>query len=495
MNRVKAFVDSFVPENLPKKKRLELKEELECHIFDKVDFYKEIGYTLEDSIEKALEDFGTKDETRSHIYNEFEELYYERSWFGIIAFAIVSLINFLCLPLDLWVMSADYNRDPDPISVFIGFCMIFLVLFMIAFARIKKLRKTLISIGVANLLIAVTLICAFYPQMASFGIGYNLIYLIDRFTPISLGDMLTGGYEGVFVMAFYFGFLVIPSVYCFAEAFRIKSGFAKEIKKPWLKTSIFTVIFYSVAIITSLLYPAADKYIEDYPVWFNEYNSYICEETEGIFEEIRVGNSYEDAAEILASYGYISVDEYEKTLDKLTLKQFRNDIDNLSFADGYEIWFNKNKVPQGNGFVGIMSKNGVVTGIAIGNISDKMYDENHADFGMYNSDFLVNINLLTEFLESVEKGDSEQEIMENFAGFGTLGEVYGKRFTTENGVEKHYYRIYSYGSMKPGVVTGVHKDNSWYTELYFENGILTKGTLYWRDYIGDGYEVSTQALS
>mgnify|MGYP003298839072 CR=1 FL=1 len=40
MNRVKAFVDSFIPENLPKKKRLELKDELECHILDKADFDK-----------------------------------------------------------------------------------------------------------------------------------------------------------------------------------------------------------------------------------------------------------------------------------------------------------------------------------------------------------------------------------------------------------------------------------------------------------------------
>lgn len=495
MNRVKAFVDSFIPENLPKKKRLELKDELECHILDKADFYKEIGYSLEDSIEKAIEDFGTKDEMRTQIYNEFEELYYERSWFGIIAFAIVSLMNFLCFPLGLWVMSADYNRDPDPISIFVSFCMIFLVLFIVTFARIKKFRKTLISIGVANLLIAVTLLWSFYPQMASFGISYNLVYLIDRFTPISFGDMLTVGGEGTFAMMFYIGFLVIPSVYCFVEAFRIKRGLAKEIQKPWIKTGAFTAIFYAVAIITSLMYPAAEKYIDDYPVWFNEYSSFICEETEDIFEEIRVGNSYEYASEILASRGYTTVEGYEKTLDKLTLKQFRNDIDNLAFADGYEIWFNSNEIPRGNGFVGIMSKNGVVTGVAIGNMSGKIYDENYGGFGMFNSDFLVNISLLTEYLETVEKGDSEQEIMENFVGLGTLGSVYCKRFITENGVEKHYYRVYSRGPINPDISTDYYKEVSRYTELYFENGILTEGTLYWRDYVGDGYEVSKQTLA
>ena len=85
--------------------------------------------------------------------------------------------------------------------------------------------------------------------------------------------------------------------------------------------------------------------------------------------------------------------------------------------------------------------------------------------------------------------------MENFAGFGTLGEVYSKRFITENGVEKHYYRVYSCGPINPDISTDYYKEVSRYTELYFENGILTEGTLYWRDYIGDGYEVSTQTLA
>lgn len=494
MNRVKTFVDSFVPENLPKKKRLELKDELECHILDKADFYKDIGYSLEESIEKAIEDFGTKDEMRTHIYNEFEELYYERSWVGIIAFAIVSLINFLCFPLDLWVISADYNRDPDPISIFISFCMIFLVLIMVAFARIKKFRKTLVSIGMANLLIAASLLFTLYPQMASYGVGTNLIYLIDRFTPISLGDMLTGGTDGILYMAMYYVFLVIPSVYCFVEAFRIKRGESKNITKPWVKTDIFTVIFYAVAIASSLLYPTAEKYIDDYPVWFNEYNSFICEETEDIFEEIKVGNSCEYASEILASRGYVTIDSYEKKLDRLTLKQFRNDIDNLTFADGYEIWFNSNEIPRGNGFVGIMSENEVVTGIAIGNMSVGIYDEKNG-FGMWYSDFLTNITALNEYLETVEEGASEREVMAQFSGLGTLGEVYCKRFTVENGIQKHYYRVYSYGALHPDISTGAEKDISIYTELYFKNGSLTSGKIYWKDYVtGSGYELNSQII-
>lgn len=494
MNRVKTFVDSFVPENLPKKKRLELKDELECHILDKADFYKEIGYSLEESLDKAIEDFGTNEEMRSQIYNEFEELYHERSIFGIAAFVLISLMNFLCFPLDLWSFSADYNRDPDPISIFVSFCMIFLVLIMIAFARIKKYRKMLASIGIANALIAAVILFSLYPQMAAFGIGYNIIYLIDRFTPFSLGDMITGGLEGIFIMAIWMAFLVIPSVYCFVEAFKIKRGTAKTVEKPWLKTGIFTAVFFAVGIASSLIYPTAERYIDDYPVWFNEYNSYICDETEDIFAEIRVGNSCEDAYEILASRGYMTTEAYEKTLGRLTLKQFRNDIDNLSFADGYEIWFNSKDIPKGNGFVGIMSENGVVTGIAIGNMSGEMYDENYADFGTYISDFLVNISAFSEYLETVEKGGAEEEIMQGFSGFGTFGEVYAKRFTVENGVEKHYYRVYSNGPMNPGIVTDRYKEVSRFTELYFENGVLTKGTLYWRDYIGDGYEVGTESL-
>lgn len=252
MNRITEFVDSFIPKNISKKKSAILKDELTCHIMDKVDFYKEIGYDESESVNKAIEDFGTDEADKKFIFNEFEELYSEKSVLGILAFVIIAFMNFMCYPLDLWVASADLNRYPDPLSALISFSMIFVVFIMIAFARIKKYRKTLISIGVINTLIAVTLLMSFYPQMAAFTMGFNIAYLIDNFTSFFREHIYSVGW--IFSEFLWFGFLIIPSLYCFIEAFRIKRGSAKQVKNPKKKVAIFSGIFFAIAIVSSVFY-------------------------------------------------------------------------------------------------------------------------------------------------------------------------------------------------------------------------------------------------
>ena len=57
MNRITDFVDGFIPDNIPKKEATLIRAELTCHIMDKADFYKDIGYNDMESIDKAIADF------------------------------------------------------------------------------------------------------------------------------------------------------------------------------------------------------------------------------------------------------------------------------------------------------------------------------------------------------------------------------------------------------------------------------------------------------
>lgn len=190
MNRITEFVESFIPKNLPKKKQTALKEELLCHLLDKADYYKELGYEESVSTDKAIEDFGTDTYMKKYILGEFEELYQERTVWGILAGLFIWAMNWMCFPLDIWVASADYNRDPDPAGTFISFLMIFAVLGLIVFARIKEYRKMLFCIGISNLFVAGSFLCCFYPQMAAYSMGNNIVFLIDKFTPFFLGNTL-----------------------------------------------------------------------------------------------------------------------------------------------------------------------------------------------------------------------------------------------------------------------------------------------------------------
>lgn len=492
MNRITEFVDSFIPKNISKKKASILKEELICHIMDKVDYYKDIGYDDTESVNKAIEDFGTDEVDKKFIFNEFEELYSEKSIFGILAFVIIAVMNFICAPLDLWVTSADFNRDPDPFSAFISFAMIFIVLIMIAFARIKKYRKTLISIGIVNTLIAVVLLMSFYPQMAAFTLAYDIIYLVDNFTPFSIGNIIVMAHDGILAMALWVGILIIPSLYCFTEAFRIKQGRAKQVKKPKKKIAIFSSVFFTIAIASCLLYPTSEKYADNYPVWFDNYYNYISDESEKMFDEISIHDKYNEVDNHLSFAGYVTVEQYRDSLDRVKRKQFNQNLKEFDFAEGYEIWFKPGETADGNGFIGIKQENGIITGKAIGNIEEKMYSEKNNNFGYSSYKLYHNMFAMFDYFRTLKKGDAEADVMSRFGS--EFGFIYAKRSSVEDGKKINYYRIYFHGITNPEGKS-YEKGDSRYIELTFENGVLVNGTMYDKEYLDKGSEVKKENIN
>ena len=491
MNRITEFVDSFIPKNISKKKAVILKDELTCHIMDKVDYYKDIGYDEVESVNKAIEDFGTDEQDKNFIFNEFEELYSEKNILGILAFVVIAAMNFICAPLDLWVTSADFNRDPDPFSAFISFAMIFVVLIMIAFARIKKYRKMLISIGIVNTLIAVVLLMSFYPQMAAFTLAYDIIYLVDNFTPFSIGNIIVMAHDDVLAMALWVGILLIPSLYCFIEAFRIKRGTAKKVKNPKKKIAIFSGVFFTIAITSSLLYPVSEKYVDDYPVWLDSYYNYISDESEKMFDEISIHDKYNEVDNHLSFAGYVTVEQYRDSLDRVTRKQFNQNLKEFNFAEGYEIWFRPDETAAGNGFIGIKQENGIITGKAIGNIEEKMYSEKNNNFGYSSYELYYDMFAMFDYFRTLKKGDAEADVMSRFGS--EFGFIYAKRSSVEDGKIINYYRIYFHGITNPEGKS-YEKDDSRYIELTFENSKLVKGTMYDKVYLDKGSEVKTESI-
>lgn len=498
MNKITEFVDNFIPKNLSKKQKAKLKDELICHILDKKDYYEEIGYSESESLEKAIEDFGTDEKDIKYINQEFENLYSERNWFGVVAFFAVCLINLLCFPLDLWVMTADLNRYPEPLTVFGGFCIIFLILFIIAVLRIKMYRKSLIAVGVANILITASLLLCVYPQDVSYAIVYNLIYLLDVLTPISMTDIILNyAYLTLSQMLFWI-IPIIIALYCFITAIRIKKGWAKTVKKPVIKAAVFAGVFFVIAVISSILYIPSEKHIDDYPKWFYRQSNYITETSENCFTEISIGDSYDEACDILHAKGYVSIEEYKQTLDRITLKQFNGELEAYAFYDEFEIWFMPDNTDYCNNFIGIKSNDGKITGIAIGDICKSVYVKKDTliDKGLYfgyrKGGYGHNTPEAIRRFGLLKKGDSEKYALSQLNEDN--GVIYGKIFYTENGKEKHIYRIYSYNTE--------FEDNYYiwgevdvrYFELIFENEKLIAGTMYDEVNLEEGTSVATQSI-
>ena len=494
MNRINDYVNSLIPQNIPKRKQLSLREELLSHVCDRIDYYKEIGYDTDSSIGKALDDMGEDETVKADIRNRFEELHFERTWWSVVAASVILVMNWFCWPLGLWVTSADFNDEPTVFTAFVSFMMIFVMLFGVVFARIKKYRKMLIGIGVANMIVAGCFLVCFYPQSAFYVLDINTICLLYRFTPLYMNDIFQY-YVGGF---FYWGciaFLALCSVYCFALSVLIKKGRAKTVKNGKIKTVVFVAAYFAVAVFSCAIYPWSEAYERDYPMWFSGYINGITEKADELYEEIDLLDDYSATADCLKKNGWMTVEAYEKSLGKVTAKQFRGELRRFSFAEDYEVWFSPSELGKdgrGNGFIAVRKNaDNKITGKSVGNLETEMCGSEYGFGYYYISDERDAILELVAAFDELKKGDREEDV---FAIFGSdigvvfqYGEIYTKSASIENGVTKTYYRVYSYGTLYPDEKSWYDRVRDRYFEFTFENGLLTNGKMHWDDY-PDGYE-------
>lgn len=86
--RIESYLDSVIPEKLSKRRQKLIREELRDHISDHIDFYTEIGYSEDESIQKALADMGDDGGVTAMVKKDFEKVYGEKIWMPILAFVL-----------------------------------------------------------------------------------------------------------------------------------------------------------------------------------------------------------------------------------------------------------------------------------------------------------------------------------------------------------------------------------------------------------------------
>ena len=85
--RIESYLDSVIPEKLSKRRQKLIREELRDHISVHIDFYTEIGYSEDESIQKALADMGDDGGITAMVKKDFEKVYGEKidADFGVCA--------------------------------------------------------------------------------------------------------------------------------------------------------------------------------------------------------------------------------------------------------------------------------------------------------------------------------------------------------------------------------------------------------------------------
>lgn len=501
LEQMENYVRSVLPAGMPQRKREPLHDELICHLLDRYEFYREIGFNDEESTQKAIHDMGEDEDTTNYIRNEFDELYFEKTWWAVLAFFGVLLIDLFSDVI--FFFGAVSDSDSFSFEIFnaiISFISIAFVLKGIGIAYRHGCRKILTAIGVANILLFVCGGLAYlirilsihfpfdtvfweiqYTQASACALLDSLFLFLDRCTPLVLrtADCFTLGYDTFGpLLLFVFG------SFAFALSLKIKRHGLPSKTKKWRHFGL-QIAFVLVAILSVSFFYPADQYFNNYPVWFDETNDTIEEEEQNLYNRLCVMQTYEEAAAFLNENGYVSTDEYADTLSYNMSKKFNYDLNQIHFfiEDDYKIFFNPEKVSptiQGgayddrNGFLYLKGdRDGTLCGIGVGNA---MYFEEYS-----HSTYASDPQLCLSAFEEIKTGDSKDFVLEKYEkDFGE--KVTEFRYTTDNGIEEHY-RFISDGKgdfrINNSIVT-------LYVDLHFINGTLSDGKIHSSSYTLNG---------
>ncbi len=477
-SKVSEYLDSLVPKNLSKKRRAQLFLELEDHIVEKAGHYMEIGYPQEESFDLALRDMGEDAETVKAVRGEFESLYREKTWQAVLAAAAVLLLNLFCVLTGRFVASVEYLGDPDFAMNCISFTVMFVLLFIIVYAKALGFRKTLFAVGVSCFAIAASVLYCVFPQAALFSVETNVLFLIDRFTPLSVWS---SSHTGAKLFSFLsYAFVAVCAVCCFVFSWRIKAGRAKQSDSPKRTILAFCAVFLSVAGLTCGVYPGAYAHVKSIPQYITPDNSYISSETDRIYSLLEKTGDYEESRKILTRHGLVNAEEFKKTLTYSQQKALSKQLKQLKLADeSFEAWLPKEKKENGNGLIFLKNDgSGRVAARGTGNGSKFLEKGEYNAYNVYVYDTEnCDAEKSEKYFRALKKGTDEKEALKFFEQ--NHGCVYSKFTFFENGATTDRYRIYQRWEGKDEKLGAnvIYNSQELFTELVFTGKKLSSGSM------------------
>ena len=366
--RIESYLDSVIPEKLSKRRQKLIREELRDHISDHIDFYTEIGYSEDESIQKALADMGDDGGVTAMVKKDFEKVYGEKIWMPILAFVLTMLMLFAAIYCGVWILSADSKGSPGIFEVIASFAIILVMSFAMVFAYRKGLKKTLLAIGIPNLLFGATLISSGYTQPAIYALVCDICFMLEKLTPLitykfaSEQELVSEYIAYAAGVATDIGF-ALAALVLFIKL-RKKGTPKKKSKKGIIITAS---VLCAAAIGLTFMYTGTEKFYRSYKYVMNgkkfETSDGICKQSEAAFESIDLGMDYNEAVRRLRIQGYMPFDEYRKTQSREMSKRLKYSLGELELTvtdEGYTVFINPNIFYDDNDIYGRNGSNGFV---------------------------------------------------------------------------------------------------------------------------------------
>ncbi len=303
---VENYLDSVIPDKISDSTKAELRAEIESHIYDKAEFYIEIGYDEEEAFKKAIAEMGETEGVR----NEFEVIYKDSTVKGVLLFLYICTANVLSVAVNLGYWFLDHNywwEVPSVAELFLCLCnLVFVVVYTIKCCR-RNFEKQLTGITCAFALMALGsfLISGILFPILIAGV-YAFCYVTQNPTPDSVGFIYIINILIISISAFYL-FLNI-------------SGENKLRKKPYhLSLKQITAILSVVCACFLVIYGfALAKYEFDYDYFSpnvqtetpkDEYLTNITTEQRNLYIAIKDGDDASETEKTLLLNGFEKQDE------------------------------------------------------------------------------------------------------------------------------------------------------------------------------------------
>lgn len=529
--KIKDYLSDLIPETLPEYRKREIARELAAHILDKADYYREIGYAEEESVDLALLDMGEDNEIKKNVRSEFEELYKEKTWWAVIAGVLILVLNgfaaiaglgmedgldsfitqlfLLVTTLGFGLLVPEYIKiENDIVGAAVSFGLVFILMFIVLYARSKKYRKILTAVGVVSSVIAI-FGCAILLRSA-YSLWTNTQYIVEAATPFVFNASAV--FEDFYSYA-AFAFMPLCAIYCFASARRIKNGSAVRFKSPKRLIAAFCSVYLIFAVGSVCLSSHAEKRLSEtnyYRLYSSDTFDEIPETCERIYEKAIRAKDYETAADILRRNGFLPYGEYKGKLGALEKKVLTNSAERAFGSYAQDMWLPNRSDPKISDdrvnscepelarIIIFMCKDkyGEISFCAVGDITpfpdfDKMNE-------FYMGHYVVSIskNCVADFIRNFKEmkvGDGESEVLKLLEKSGT---VFSKLRRRENGKVIDAVKFYSEDlrlkNSNDGSVDKEYEDVNVYAELIFNDEKLEEGRMFCRQKSGSFSEMDSK---
>lgn len=296
---VSDYLEAAVPKGLTASRRKLLTDELESHIYDKAEHYIEIGYTEEESFEKAVAEMGDTKPVRE----SFEKIYKESRIVNALIVLGAIPFNFLATFLGFDYAYFGHTWDiPTPIYAFISTALASVSLLSILHLYKKRKENRLIAVAVACGLSLLTIIfmgSVFQPLFYS--LTQNGIYIIERLKKVEL--MYTK--IGSAVLLLFLGIL------SFTLAFQCEKKPKKEKRNFQALPALAAVLAVFTVLNTTLFSHTSNVLDKRYDELIKAEYGYKVTDTLRAYFLIDGHMSYREADRILRKNGLIPFAETE----------------------------------------------------------------------------------------------------------------------------------------------------------------------------------------